>query len=264
MSGCAFKNYGDETFKLQIASHGKDVMWVPTKIEMTHEMFVMAKIRPEDLLYDLGSGDGVIPIEAAKKYGVRAVGIEYNPDLVALANRNAERANVKNLVTFMQGDIFKEDFSNATVLTLYLGDSLNMKLKPQILKMKPGTRVLSNTFQMETWIPDDQIKISSGEMAYLWIVPAQIDGNWQFSGIPNIDNASLKILQKKQYFEGSIYEKNRPKISLESGKIFGDLIEFEFNDQSVKYVFKGQVSGTEIVGILNNESNKQVIGRRLP
>ena len=264
MSGCAFKNYGDETFKLQIASHGKDVMWVPTKIEMTHEMFVMAKIRPEDLLYDLGSGDGVIPIEAAKKYGVRAVGIEYNPDLVALANRNAERANVKNLVTFMQGDIFKEDFSNATVLTLYLGDSLNMKLKHQILKMKPGTRVLSNTFQMETWIPDDQIKISSGEMAYLWIVPAQIDGNWQFSGIPNIDNASLKILQKKQYFEGSIYEKNRHKISLENGKIYGDLIEFEFNDQSVKYVFKGQVSGTEIVGILNNESNKQVIGRRLP
>jgi precorrin-6B methylase 2 len=264
ISGCAFKNYGDEEFKLQIASHGKDVMWFPTKVEMTHEMFNMAKIRQGDLIYDLGSGDGVIPIEAAKKYGVRAVGIEYNADLVALSNRNAERAKVINLVTFKQGDIFKEDFSQATVLTLYLGDSLNIKLKPQILMMKAGTRVLSNTFRMESWIPDQEIKISSGEMAYLWIVPAQIDGNWEFSGIPNIENARVKILQKKQFFEGSIYEKNLFKSTFDIGRINGENLEFEFVNAASQYVFKGRFTGSEIIGILNNDSNMRVIGRRVP
>jgi len=264
ISGCAFKNYGDEEFKLQIASHGKDVMWFPTKVEMTDEMFKMAKIRQDDLIYDLGSGDGIIPIEVAKKYGVRAVGIEYNADLVALSNRNAERAKVTNLVTFRQGDIFKEDFSQATVLTLYLGDSLNMKLKPQILKMKAGTRVLSNTFRMESWIPDQEIKVSSGEMAYLWIVPAQIDGNWEFTGIPNIENARVKILQKKQYFEGSIYEKNLLKSNFDIGRINGDILEFEFGNAGSKYVFKGRIIGSEIIGTLNNDSNMRVIGRRVP
>jgi precorrin-6B methylase 2 len=264
LSGCAFKNYGDEEFKLQIASHGKDVMWFPTKVEMTDEMFKMAKIRQGDLIYDLGSGDGVIPIEAAKKYGVRAVGIEYNADLVALSNRNAERAKVTNLVTFRQGDIFKEDFSQATVLTLYLGDNLNVKLKPQILKMKAGTRVLSNTFRMESWIPDQEIKVSSGEMAYLWIVPAQIDGNWEFSGIPNIENAKVRILQKKQFFEGSIYEKNLLRSNFDIGRINGETLEFEFVNAASKYVFKGRITGSEIIGILNNDSNMRVIGRRVP
>jgi len=264
ISGCAIKNYGDEEFKLQMASHGKDVMWVPTKVEMTHQMFVMAKIRQDDIIYDLGSGDGVIPIEAAKKYGVQAVGIEYNPDLVALANRNAERAKVNNLVTFKQGDIFKEDFSQATVLTLYLGDSLNMKLKPQILKMKAGTRVLSNTFQMESWIPDDQAKTSSGEMAYLWIVPEQIDGNWQFSNIPNIEDAFIKIVQKKQFFDGDIYEKKLHKISFDTGRIRGDSIEFEFTDNSKIYIFRGKVLGSEIIGTLNNDPKVKVVGRRMP
>jgi precorrin-6B methylase 2 len=264
LSGCTFKNYGDEEFKLQIASHGKDVMWFPTKVEMTQEMFKMAKIRQDDLIYDLGSGDGVIPIEAAKKYGVRAVGIEYNADLVALSNRNAERAKVTNLVTFKQGDIFKEDFSQATVLTLYLGDNLNVKLKPQILKMKAGTRVLSNTFRMESWIPDQEIKVSSGEMAYLWIVPAQIDGNWEFNGIPNIENARVKILQKKQFFEGSIYEKNLLKTNFDIGRLEGDILEFEFGNAGSKYVFKGRITGSEIIGILNNDSNMRVIGRRVP
>lgn len=264
ISGCAFTNYGDEEFKLQIASHGKDVMWFPTKVEMTDEMFKMAKIRQGDLIYDLGSGDGVIPIEAAKKYGVRAVGIEYNADLVALSNRNAERAKVTNLVTFKQGDIFKEDFSQATVLTLYLGDSLNMKLKPQILKMKAGTRVLSNTFRMESWIPDQEIKVSSGEMAYLWIVPAQIDGNWEFSGIPNMENARVKILQKKQFFEGSIYDRNLLKSNFDIGRINGENLEFEFVNDASKYVFKGRITGSEIIGTLNNDSNIRVIGRRTP
>ena len=145
LTACATKNYGDDKFHLQMATHGKDVMWVPTKVEMAHEMLAVAKVKPGDIVYDLGSGDGVIPIEAAKKYKVRSVGIEYNKDLVELSKRNADRARVKDIVEFRHGDIFVEDFSQATVLTLYLGDNLNFKLMPKILKMKPGTRVVSIT-----------------------------------------------------------------------------------------------------------------------
>ncbi|MEY2663187.1 MAG: Release factor glutamine methyltransferase, partial [Pseudomonadota bacterium] len=155
--GCATTNYGDNQFRLSMASSGKDVMWVPTKVEMADQMLTLAQVRPGDRVYDLGSGDGVIPIEAAKKYQVRAVGIEYNPDLVKLSQRNADRAKVQNLVTFKQGDIFVEDFSKATVLTLYLGENLNTKLMPTILKMQAGTRVVSNTFRMEGWIPDQEV-----------------------------------------------------------------------------------------------------------
>lgn len=124
-----------------------------------------AKITQNDTLYDLGSGDGVIPIEAAKRYGVRSVGIEYNNDLVELAKRNAVRADVASLTTFRRGDIFVEDFSDATVVTLYLGDSLNAKLMPKLLAMRPGTRIVSNTFRMQSWIPDQEIRTSSGEFA---------------------------------------------------------------------------------------------------
>ena len=153
---------------------------------------------------DLGSGDGVIPIEAAKKFGVSAVGIEYNPDLVELSKRNARRAGVEDRVSFRRGDIFVEDFSRATVLTLYLGENLNTRLMPKILKMSPGTRVVSNTFRMEAWIPDREIRLSSGEQAYLWIVPVNLDGRWEFSGFSDGDIARISFRQKKQYFDAFI------------------------------------------------------------
>lgn len=146
LQGCAGRNYGDSLFHLKHAASGKDVMWIPTKTEMAHEMLTLAGVGPQDIVIDLGSGDGVIPIEAAKKFGVRARGIEYNPDLVALSQRNAQRANVSHLVSFRQGDIFVENFSEATVLTLYLGEALNNRLRPTLLQMRPGTRVVSNTF----------------------------------------------------------------------------------------------------------------------
>ena len=168
--GCATTNYGDNQFKLSMASSGKDVMWVPTKVEMADQMLSLAQVSKGDLVYDLGSGDGVIPIEAAKKYQVRAVGIEYNPDLVKLSQRNAERAKVESLVTFKQGDIFVEDFSKATVLTLYLGENLNTRLMPTILKMQAGTRVVSNTFRMDGWVADQEVRISNGEIFALCCV----------------------------------------------------------------------------------------------
>jgi precorrin-6B methylase 2 len=261
--GCSPKNYGDDQFQLQMAAHGKDVMWMPTKVEMASQMLGMAKVKPGDLVYDLGSGDGVIPIEAAKQYGVRAVGIEYNPDLVALSKRNAIREKVQDLVLFKQGDIFVEDFSSATVLTLFLGESLNLKLMPTILKMRPGTRVVSNTFRMESWLADQEIRTSAGEMAYLWIVPARIDGDWEFTGIPNADKAQIKFLQKKQFFDGALILPGKKTVNFEDGKIRGNEIAFDFWLNSQKYTFKGQMNGSEISGTLNSNPKFVVVGKRM-
>ena len=264
--GCTSTNYGDDQYQLRMATHGKDIMWMPTKVETTHEMLTLAGVRSTDILYDLGSGDGVIPIEAAKLYGVRAYGIEYNPDLVALSIRNAQRAKVQNLVSFKQGDIFVEDFSQATVLTLFLGESLNTRLMPTILKMKPGTRVVSNTFRMESWIADREIKTRPGEMIYLWIVPANIDGLWVMSGLPKGDTANLVIRQKKQFFDGSIdasmMNNTRRTIYFEDGRISGQHIEFAFKDGQNSYTFKGQMSAGQLTGILNNDPKLPIIAKR--
>ena len=260
--GCATTNYGDNQFNLSMASSGKDVMWVPTKVEMADQMLSLAQVRKGDLVYDLGSGDGVIPIEAAKKYQVRAVGIEYNPDLVKLSQRNAERANVQSLVTFKQGDIFVEDFSQATVLTLYLGENLNTKLIPTILKMQAGTRVVSNTFRMEGWVADQEARISNGEMAYLWIVPANIDGGWQWSGPAELGDLRLVIRQKKQFFDGALYQGNKRIAYFEDGRIRGSDLEFAFAYQNTSYVFKGKINGSSMTGNLNNNPALTVRARR--
>lgn len=260
--GCASTNYGDNQLKLSMASFGKDVMWVPTKVEMAAQMLSLAQVRPGDRVYDLGSGDGIIPIEAAKKYQVRAVGIEYNPDLVKLSQRNAERAKVENLVTFKQGDIFVEDFSQATVLTLYLGENLNTKLMPTILNMQAGTRVVSNTFRMESWIPDQEVRISNGEMAYLWVVPGNIDGNWQWKGPPELGEVRLVVRQKKQFFDGALYQGDQRIAHFEDGRIQGSDLEFAFEYQKTNYLFKGRINGPSMTGNLNNNASLAITGRR--
>ncbi len=271
LAGCALHNYGDDQFQLRMAAHGKDIMWVPTRVDTATQMLALAQVKSGDIVYDLGSGDGVIPIQAAKRYGVRAVGIEYNPDLVALSKRNAIRENVQNLVTFKQGDIFVEDFSSATVLTLFLGESLNLKLMPTILKMKPGTRVVSNTFRMESWIPDQEVSVRSSETTigtlnetiYLWIVPASIDGIWEFTGLPSLDKSTIRFVQKKQFFDGTINSTGKRSIAFEDGRIQGDTIQFDFESNGKKYSFRGQISGTHIRGLLNGDPKLTIAGKRL-
>lgn len=271
ISGCAFHNYGDDQLTLRRGTLGKDVIWVPTNLDIATKMLELAQVKKGDLVYDLGSGDGIIPIQAAKQYGVRAVGIEYNPDLVALSQRNAIRENVQNLVTFRQGDIFAEDFSSATVLTLFLGDNLNLRLMPTILKMKPGTRVVSNTFRMDFWMPDQEVRLrpnegtigSLNEIAYLWIVPADIDGTWELSGLLNLDKTTIRLIQKKQFFDGTINLQGRPQVTLENGRIQGSAIHFDFVVNDKKHSFKGQANGSQLNGVLNGDSKLIVTGRRL-
>jgi SAM-dependent methyltransferase len=145
---------GHDVYQPTPGQAGKDVVWIPTPDAVVMQMLEAVKTTKDDLVYDLGSGDGKIPIAAAKRYGARAVGIEYNPEMAELARRNVKREGVENLVTIVTGDIFFEDFSKATVVTMYLLPQLNVKLRPTILKMKPGTRVTSHQFDMGEWEPD--------------------------------------------------------------------------------------------------------------
>jgi precorrin-6B methylase 2 len=160
-------------YEPQVGQGGKDVIWVPTPDEVVDRMLRMAQTGPNDLVYDLGAGDGKIAIAAAKKFGARAVGIEYNPDMAKHAQGNVEKAGVAEQARIQQGDIFATDFSQATVVTMYLLPGLNMKLRPTILAMRPGTRVVSHSFTMEDW-EADEISSMDGRRAYFWVVPANV------------------------------------------------------------------------------------------
>ena len=153
-----------------------DVIYYPTPPETVDEMLRMAKIRKGDVLYDLGSGDGRIPIAAAKQYGIRAVGIEIDPKLVTEAEEKAQQANVSALVRFRNEDMFRIDVSEATIVTLYLSEKLNVLLRPKLLsELRPGSRILSHDFRMGDWKPEQTVRVPWGKLyrtIYLWTVPA--------------------------------------------------------------------------------------------
>src|SRR4051812_23615633 len=169
---------GTKDYTPSVGQEGKDVIWVPTPQSLVERMLTMAGTKPTDYVIDLGSGDGRTVITAAKKFGATAVGIEYNPEMVELSKRNAEKEGVAGKAQFIRGDIFATDFTKATVLTMYLLPSLNLKLRPTILNLKPGTRVVSHAFTMDEW-QADQTETAEGRTAYMWIVPAKVDGNWR-------------------------------------------------------------------------------------
>jgi len=158
-----------------------DVPYVPTKEIVVEEMLKMANVSGNDVLYDLGSGDGRIPITAAKKFGTKGVGVDINPLRIEEANANAKNANVTDKVTFIEGNLFEMDFSEATVLTLYLLPQVNMKLRPKILDLKPGTRVVSHNYDMGDWKPEQVKKIETDNgyvhTIYYWVVPEKNAGN---------------------------------------------------------------------------------------
>jgi len=260
-AGCATTNYGDDQFRLRMASAGKDIMWVPSKLDIVHKMLDAARVGPQDVVYDLGSGDGIIPIEAARKYGVRAVGIEYNPDLVELSKRHAKRADLERLVSFKRGDIFVEDFSEATVVTLYLGEALNARLMPRLLKMRPGTRVLSNVFGMESWKPDQEIRSEGGGRAFLWIVPAPVEGRWLLSGLPGVAQTVLEIRQKKQFFDATVFFDGQRVAQVEDARLQGSLLTLEFSHGGRVYRLSGQVQGGQLSGQFNGEPSARITGR---
>jgi protein-L-isoaspartate O-methyltransferase len=226
---------------------GKDVMWLPTSDDLVLKMLDAAKVGPQDELVDLGAGDGKIPIAAARHFGARAWGIEYNKDLAALAQRNAQRAGVAERVRIVHGDIFKEDFSKATVVTMYLLEELNAQLRPTILDMKPGTRVLSNTFSMGDWEPDEVIKVTNGT-GYFWTVPAKVAGLWNLSGLHEKSMATLKLDQTFQRVGGLLTLQGKAQTLL-GARLEGAALQFSFiNEDGVLKAVKVLVNGNALSG----------------
>jgi SAM-dependent methyltransferase len=238
-----------------LGQEGKDVIWMPTGGELVTLMLKTAKVAPNDLVYDLGAGDGKIAIAAAKEFGARSIGIEFNPDMAAFAQRNAVRAGVGDRVKIINGDIFKEDFSKATVVTLYLLPDLNLKLRPILLKMKPGTRVVSHAFTMGDWEADQEIE--AGQRGYFWIVPANVAGDWVIDGIETQNKVVLNLVQRYQRIGGSLTVggKTQPILnpSLEGDKLSFGYIDRNNNLHNVKLTVNGsQLKGEGKGGYLTN------------
>ncbi len=242
-------------FTPQVGQEGKDVIWVPTPQALVEKMLDMAKLTPKDIHYDLGSGDGRTVIAAAKR-GAQAVGVEYNPDMVALSERAAAKEGVASKAKFIQGDIFQTDFSHATVVTLYLLPSLNVKLRPTILKMKPGTRVVSHAFNMDDWQPD-QTENVEGRTAYLWIVPAPVDGTWRWNGSGNGPKEyEVALRQQFQKVDGAARLNGRLG-QLRDVKLRGDQISFTVLDaDGARRDFTGRVSGNTMRGVVKQAAGE--------
>jgi hypothetical protein len=231
-ASCAQAQSGTD-YQPQVGQEGKDVVWVPTPQALVDKMLEMAKVTPQDYVIDLGSGDGRTVITAAKR-GSKALGIEYNPDMVELSKRNAAKEGVSDKASFMKADLFESDFSQAQVITMFLLPSINLKLRPKILNLKPGTRIVSNSFDMEDWKPDETANVEGCTnwcTAHLWIVPAKTQGTWK------LPQGELAIKQTFQMISGTL--KNGNVSSPISGKLNGDQITFTAGGTQ----YTGRVSG---------------------
>jgi SAM-dependent methyltransferase len=227
-------------YEPRVRQEGKDVVWVPTCQELVDKMLDMAKVTAQDYVIDLGSGDGRTVITAAKR-GARGLGIEYNPDMVELSKRNAAKEGVTDKAQFIEADLFKSDFSQATVITMFLLTEINLRLRPRILNLKPGTRIVSNTFTMGGWKADQDATVEGNDCggydtALLWIVPAKVEGTWK------LPEGELTLKQRFQTFSGTL--KSGATITPVNGKLSGDLINFSIGSAS----YTGRVSGSTMQG----------------
>jgi len=233
-----------EEFVPTVGQSGKDVIWVPTPQPLVDRMLDMVELTPQDKLVDLGSGDGRTVITAAKR-GATARGIEYNPDMVALSRSAALREGVADRAVFEQADIFESDFSEATVITLFLLPGLNLKLKPTLLDMPPGTRVVSNSFTMGEWEPDETGEAEGCTnycIAYKWIVPAKVEGSW------STPDGKLMLTQKYQKVEGTL-SKGDTTVPITEGRLEGADLRFKAGED--EYTVK--VSDKQMEGRVNGQ-----------
>jgi len=250
--------HGDEVYQPTVGQAGKDVIWVPTPDALVTKMLQAVKTTKDDVVYDLGAGDGKIPIAAAKQYGARATGIEYNAEMAELARRNVKRAGVEPLVNIITGDIFVEDFSKATVVTMYLLPQLNVKLRPIILGMKPGTRVTSHQFDMGSWEPDQHLKVEFRD-AYVWIVPAKVGGEWALRDESGSLSGTLTLTQAFQRIGGTLTLGGRTQ-QLLGAWIEGDKLGFSFIDSADNLrSARMTVAGSGMTGEMSADGRKSVL-----
>jgi SAM-dependent methyltransferase len=266
VASCAFANAQTRTecetiYKPQTGQAGKDVIWVPTNDALVDRMLTMAKTTASDLVYDLGAGDGKIAIAAAKKFGATAVGVEYDADMAKFAQCLVKAEGVSDKAQVIQGDIFETDFSAATVVTLYLLPELNLRLRPTLLKMKPGTRVVSHSFLMDDWEPDDRSTTDDG-YAYLWIVPAEVAGTWTFVPQGGGERFVMQLEQTFQNVKGSVGAAANAKPL--NGKLNGSQIQLSFTGERGSSELTGMVNGQRIEAVVTDSANKKTryIGTR--
>jgi hypothetical protein len=247
-----------QKFEPHVGQAGKDVIWVPTPDEVVDRMLTMAQIGPGDIHFDLGAGDGKIAIAAAKR-GAHATGIEYNPDMAKYANEKAQAAGVHGVgpgkATIRQADIFVTDFTKATVITLYLLPTLNMKLRPQILSMRPGTRVVSHSFTMEDW-EADEISTLDGRKAYYWMVPAQVGGTWILEG--GGQRNELVVEQTFQKIGGWVNLSKTVQGGLRDARLRGPEIAFTIVDAAgTRRDYAGRVDGRRMEGTFRDARGQE-------
>ena len=231
-------------YEPSVGQEGKDVVWVPTSQSLVDKMLEIARVTPNDYVMDLGSGDGRTVITAAKR-GARATGIEYNPNMIDLSKRNAEKEGVTGKANFMKADLFESDFSQATVITMFLLPDINLKLRPKILDLKPGTRIVSNTFTMGEWTDDETATVDEANgcsyycTAHLWIVPAKVEGTWR------MQQGELALKQSFQMITGTLKSGNSTA-NISNGRLRGDQISFTAAGSQ----YTGRVNGNSIEGTL--------------
>lgn len=247
---CAQEKTQNNGFVPHVGQAGKDVIWVPTPDELVNKMLEIAEVTAKDFLIDLGSGDGRTVIAAAK-LGAHALGIEYNPDMVGLSKKNAEEAGVSGKTKFIQADLFEYDLSEATVITMFLLPDINLKLRPRLLDLKPGTRIVSNTFTMGDWEPDYEVvteeNSNSWYTALMWIVPAKVEGTWK------LQQGELTIHQEFQMLYGTLKSDNKTS-TINDARLNGDVITFSVDGAT----YTGHVNGkTTMVGTVTKGSTKK-------
>lgn len=232
---------------LKVGLPGKDVIWVPTPDEILDRMLAMAQVKPTDLVVDLGAGDGRMVIAAAKKYGARGLGVEYNPLLIEAGRTAARKAGLQDgQVKMVRADLFTADIRDATVVMLYLLPDMNLKLRTKLLNLRPGTRIVAHQFGIPEWEPDET-SWHNRRAAFLWVVPAQVAGGWRLT-LPGGQAVDLDLEQKYQVFRGRAHL-GEVLAGLRATRLHADAIEFVYVDGAgLLHTFRGRVDGEAMTG----------------
>jgi len=243
------------------------VPYVPTPYEVVEGMLEMADVKENDLVYDLGCGDGRIVVTAAKKYGARGVGVDNNQTRIDESNENAKASGVTSKVEFHNQNLFETDLTEASVVTLYLLSEINLKLRPKLFKeLKPGTRIVSHSFDMDDWEPDSQKNIN-GRTIYYWKMPANFSGTWTWSDGKGKDTNKLNLTQEFQVLTG-VFESGGTKHRLEYSKVNGNEAELKFQENGkLNRVVLESPSGKEnneiIIRLMKGDTNKEYKAKRV-
>ena len=243
-----------------LVSQDLDVPYVPTPDKVVERMLDLADVQPSDYVIDLGSGDGRIVIAAAKR-GASGHGIDLDPDRISEARNNASNAGVDNQIMFMEGNIFETDFSEASVITMYLLPSVNKKLRPELLsKLTPGTEIVSHSFDMGEWKPDKEVVVETGTGSgsheiYYWVIPAKVNGTWTWAH--NGTDFSMDVKQKFQEITVNLSDGNGNNYSIEKAQLQGRRLTVRATNGTQTYILSGRVEGNQIIGMMQNHNGDE-------